>query len=73
MAFKLVEIASGKEVKPGMNVLDFRDEIWQLVKFDPPRTAASTGKVTVTQKGHKFDSTFYPSVFDLKIVEVPSE
>jgi hypothetical protein len=71
MRHKLIEKASGAEVKPGMNILDFRGDIWILDSFRvtaPP----STGKVTVySGNDPDFKREFYPSVFDLEIVEVP--
>jgi hypothetical protein len=71
MRHKLIEKASGNEVKPGMNILDFRGEIWVFESFRvtaPP----STGKITVRKPGpdETFSREFYPSVCDLEIVEV---
>ena len=71
MRHKLIEIKSGAEVKPGMTIIDFRNEIWKLVSFQvmsPP----STGRVTVisADSDNKMERQFYPSVFDLKIVEI---
>lgn len=71
MRHKLIEMATGAEVKPGMNLIDFRNEMYKLVSFtvmSPP----STGRVVVTAADdpHKREHEFYPSVFGLKIVEI---
>lgn len=69
MRHKLIETKTGAEVKPGMTILDFRDEIWKLISFRvtaPP----SWGKVLVqSTDGKRTEREFYPSVFDLQIVE----
>lgn len=71
MRHKLIEIKSGAEVKPGMTIIDFRNEIWKLVSFRVT-TPPSNGKVTVVSADtdNKMEREFYPSVFDLKIVEI---
>ena len=70
MRHKLIEIKSGAEVKPGMTIIDFKGEIWKLIAFRmiaPP----STGQVIVQNTdAYKEVQEFYPSVFDLKIVEI---
>lgn len=68
---KLIEKASGAEVKPGMTLISHKNDMYKLISFrvqQPP----STGKVLVQPIGDntgKFDREFYPSVFDLEIVE----
>ena len=76
MKYKLIEKASGSEVKPGMRVLSFRNEIFEVLSFDSPNRAGSTGRVNVKPvEGPelKQEQSFYPSVFGLEIVEAPSD
>lgn len=69
MKHRLIETASGAEVKPGMRLVDFRKDIWELVSFRAPSTGASTGRVIVRKTDGTRECEFYPHVFDLKIVE----
>lgn len=71
MRYKLIEVASGNEVKPGMHVLTFRNEVCTVTGFQAPRHAGSTGRVFVKLGGA--DLAFFPSVCGLKIVESPSD
>jgi hypothetical protein len=74
MSCKLIEEASGKEVKSGMNVLNFRNEIYKVVDFLTPKHMGSTGRVIVVKPEdpeHKY--MFYPQVFGLKIVEMQDD
>ena len=70
----MVEIATGAEVKPGMRVLDMRNEIFEVVGFRVPHRDGSTGRVHVKKPGQEVtpghELEFYPSVFELKIVEI---
>lgn len=69
MRHKLVERASGNEVKPGMNLLDSTNTIWVLDSFRAG-TPPSTGRVTVHLADNKnVFHDFYPSVFGLVIME----
>ena len=66
---KLVEEQTGAEVKPGMNIISFRNEVYKLVSFkvyQPP----STGRVIAKHVDTGTERELYPSVFGLKIVEV---
>jgi len=70
--YKVIETASGNEVKKGMNLLDFRKNIWKYEGFEydgPP----SSGKLWVRQVDNDVQRAFYPSVFDCKIVEVADD
>lgn len=72
MRYKLIETASGKEVKPGMTILDHHNHIWKLQGVWPPRSASSTGRVIVQDTDNLNEvCEFYPSVFGLQIVEAP--
>jgi hypothetical protein len=68
----LVEENGGAEVKPGMRVLTFRNEIYELIGFTVPGSDASTGRVQVKKPGEQVlpghGREYYPSVFGLKIV-----
>lgn len=71
MRHKLVENASGAEVKPGMRLI--RDgQIYELVDFQV-RQPPSTGRVRVRNVETRAVHEYYPSVFDLRIEEVPHE
>jgi hypothetical protein len=74
MRHKLIEQETGAEVKPGMRVLDFRNEIFEVVGFSVPRREGSTGRVQVKKPGQLVaighEQEFYPSVFGLKVVEI---
>jgi len=73
MKHKLVEEASGKEVKPGMKVLSFKDEIYEFQSFRSPQHAGSTGRVQVKCCDSGIEQEFYPQVFGLKIVEAQND
>ncbi len=70
MRHKVIEILSGAELHPGMNVLDNRNKIWKFMSFrviSPP----STGRVIVQDPDNKESlREFYPSVFGLRIEEI---
>jgi hypothetical protein len=68
MATKLVNL-KGEEVQPGEVVSSFRGELYTVRGFLSPRHAGSTGRVLVSRTGCA-EEAFYPSVFDLKIVEI---
>ena len=74
MRHVLVEEIGGAEVKPGMRVLDFRNEIYEVVGFRVPHRDGSTGRVQVKKPGQTVtpghEQEYYPSVFGLKIVEI---
>lgn len=75
MKHKLIEAASGNEVKPGMTILDFRNDIYKVVSFTSPRHAGSSGRVNVVsvEDTPAVERSYYPSVFGLKIVEAPND
>jgi len=66
MKHKLIEIKTGAEVKPGMNILSFRNEIWKLESF-------KGSKLTAVNPETGWRQEFYPTVFDLKIVEAQND
>ena len=70
MHYKLIEEASGNEVKPGMTLIDNSNEMWKLVSFKS-KPFPSIGRVTVRHVGKDYERDLYPSVFGLKIVESP--
>ena len=69
MKHKLVEEASGKEVKPGMTVVSFRNELFKFLDFRSPQHSGSTGRVHVKHCDTGLEQEFYPQVFGLKIIE----
>lgn len=73
MRHKVIEEASGNEVKPGMKVLSFRNEIYEFQSFRSPQSAGSTGRVQVKHCDTGTEQEFYPSVFGLKIVEAQND
>lgn len=62
---KLIDKETGKEVKTGDVVTNFRGDRDILKSFTEPHKPSSTGKVYV-ENGL---SGYYPSVFGLKIVD----
>jgi hypothetical protein len=66
--YKLIEHVSGAEVKPGMNLLDFRSRMFKFVSFRV-LSAPSTGRVLVTDIEGGQEHEFYPEVFGLNIVQ----
>lgn len=73
MRHKLIEEASGNEVKPGMKILNFRNEIWEYLSFRSPQSAGSTGRVHVKHCDTGVEREFYPQVFGLKIIEAQND
>jgi hypothetical protein len=69
MRHVLVEMASGKHIKPGDRCLTFRGEAIELVSFRvlaPP----STGRVTV-RFADGYEAEYYPGVLGCEIQELP--
>lgn len=66
-AYKLVR-EDGTEVRRGAKLKSFRGETWTFIDFAAPTREGSTGRVHV-RRG-KETMSYYPSVFDCKIVEV---
>lgn len=76
MRHKLVDETTGKDVKPGTEVTSFRGETYKLVGFESPFRLGSTGRVNVTRANRgavEFVESFYPQVFNLKIVEIQDD
>ena len=77
MKYMLIEEESGKEVKPGMNVLSFKGEIFKVTGFLSPRYMGCTGRVLVRKpEDPPLPSNEYmcfPSTFGLEIVEVQND
>lgn len=73
MKYRLIEEASGNEVKPGMNLVTFKNELYKFNSFRSPLHAGSTGRVNVTDVDTGVEYEFYPQVFGLKIVEAQSD
>ena len=73
MRHELVEDDTFAPVKPGMRLLSYRNEIYELVSFRAPRHAASTGRVIVRHCDTGKEHEFFPSVFNLKIMEIDNE
>jgi hypothetical protein len=70
---KLINKA-GEKIEPGFRVTSFRDEVFVLRSFQPPRSPNSTGRVYVSAilpngAYDKAERELYPSVFNLEIVE----
>lgn len=59
---------SGRVLKKGDKVKDFRGDEHTVHGFQPPRHSGSTGGVYTTQKGQKHSGEYYPSVIDAEIV-----
>ena len=71
MRHKLIEKASGKEVKPGMRIVDvLHQQLYELVSFKV-KAPPSTGQVIVVNCDTKHEGAYYPSVFGLEIREIP--
>jgi len=68
---KLVHIETGKPVKRGETVRDFRGDLATVVGWDKPKHAGSTGRVYVKAGpvAAEWSQGFYPSVFDLEWIE----
>lgn len=76
MKCKLIEEVSGNEVKPGMTVLSFKNEIFKVTGFLSPQHVGSTGRVLVKacdETSTKYEQAYYPQVFGLKIIEAPND
>ncbi len=73
MKYKLIESASGKEIKPGMNLVSFNNQMYKFKDFKSPKHGGSTGRVNVTHCDTGVEREFYPSVFGLEIVEAPRD
>lgn len=58
---------SSKQINQGDVVTSFRGEpaVFEMISQVP--LYGSSGKIVVTEYDHKYE--FYPSVFDLKIIE----
>jgi len=69
MTYKLIEEASGNEVKPGMTILSFRNELYKFISFRAPHKPGSTGRINVEHCDTGREQEFFPTVFGLKIVE----
>lgn len=62
--------ADGSEVKSGETIYDFRGEPWVFAGITRVPNGASTGRVYVDGAPvNNYKSEFFPSVFDLTIVE----
>lgn len=65
---RLIHRKTGKEVKTGETVTDFRGDKAKIVSFSKPHKPASSGKVLVeTSAGHQGE--YYVSVFDMEWIE----
>ena len=64
-AKRLVHEGSGREVKKGEILTDFRGKKWKLHDWHEG-AGASTGRVYVTDLDEGFERAFYPSVFGLE-------
>jgi hypothetical protein len=64
---KLIDLKTGKEVKIGDTVTDFRGDKAELTGIYPPRHSNSSGRVTVWDG--KMTGEYFPSVFGCQIVE----
>lgn len=60
---------NGTEVKRGDKVVDFRGEAHIVTGWQLPKHSGSTGRVNVKKVGGRFESEFFPSVFDMAWVE----
>lgn len=72
MKHRLFSTETGLEVKPGA-FFDRGEEAYELVGFTAPRHSGSTGRVQVKHLSTGMQREFYPSVFDLTIVEAKSD
>ena len=59
----LINQLDNEPVRIGDSITDFRGEVTTLAGGEPPRSAASTGRVTTPCGG-----SYYPSVYNLKWV-----
>lgn len=67
---RLVHKESQKEVQVGDEVFDFRGERAVVVNFSPPRSPASSGKVTVKNPDDDRDQReYYVGVFNMEWIE----
>jgi hypothetical protein len=66
---KLIYEATGKEVKEGDILTDFRGDKAVFDSFTEPHKPSSTGKVYTQREGLLYKSESYPSVFGLKIID----
>jgi hypothetical protein len=68
MKWKLVDKHTDKEVEIGATVYG-RQGSGKLEGFTPPRHAGSTGRVLVRWRNSPNQNEYFPSVFNMKIVE----
>jgi hypothetical protein len=62
----LIDEATGKPVRVGQRVTDFRGERWTVTGWTEPAHAGSTGRVHVKQG--QTEMSYYPSVFNLSFM-----
>lgn len=61
---------TGDEINQGQVIKDFRGDAWRFIGITRVPNGASTGRVYVEGMGERtYKSEFFPSVFDLVIVE----
>jgi len=65
---KLIHTETGKEIRLGDRVQDFRGDYLTIQSFEKGRTAESTGRVYV-RSDEGWEQGFYPSVINAKIVD----
>jgi hypothetical protein len=65
---KLISDVTGAELKVGERVKTFRDEWGTLTGFRAPSHEGSTGRVWVQMDNRGYQSEFFPSVIDVRIV-----
>jgi hypothetical protein len=73
MSWKLVRQSDGSEIKIGDEVSDFRGRVCILKGMEPPKHSASTGRVTLQDRGAPHMSYVYPSVIESLFVEEDPE
>ncbi len=66
---KLISDVTGAELKVGQRVKTFRDEWGTLMDFRVPSDPGSSGRVYVQMDNSKYQSEFFPSVIDARIVK----
>ena len=59
----------GKDVQIGASVTSGDGVFFVLMGWRRPHKVSSTGRVFVQRKGDKFDRSYFPHVFGLKIVD----
>lgn len=66
MKGRLIDMRTGRVIRVGDDVADFRGELARVTGWDSPRHPGSSGRVTVrTDDGPERE--YYPSVFNLRI------